>query len=402
LTSIRSFAEILHDNADLASTERRRFHGILVSESEKLTALVRDMLGFFTNEGLQGLLDARSPSEEVTDVLHAHANYFGDIESAAGAMRRELRPTAGDRYQRLSSHLSERHRVDVDVVASDAAGAGLWSFAADHRRLSLSEALPRSSMNFQMARLIGVLSCNSLFDTYLADARLSTPAARALCRETLAKYFAGALLMPYDAFREAARARRHDLELLQHRFGVSFEQVCHRLTSLRRPGAEGVPFHFLRVDPAGNISKRFGGSGFRIPRFGGACPLWNVHAAFMTPGIINTQLARLPDGAAYINIARAVTKPGSGHRVPRILFSVCIGCAAAHADQVVYADGIDLGNPDAAVPVGVNCRLCPRLSCRQRAFPPLIVADDKDGTEAGRAARETGAVRQPTTIPVGA
>jgi predicted transcriptional regulator/transcriptional regulator with XRE-family HTH domain len=382
LTSIRSFAEILHDNADLAATERQHFHGILASESEKLTGLVRDMLGFFANEGLQGLLDGTSPSEQVTDFLHAYGNYFADIESAAAELRRAAQLASGDTFQRLGSFLSGRHGVRVELTASDTAGGELWAFDADRRRLSLSEALPRASINFQMARLIGALSCGSVFDGYLADQRLTTPASRELCREALAKYFAGALLMPYKEFRAAARSRRHDLELLQHRFGASFEQVCHRLTTLRRPGAEGIPFHFLRVDPAGNISKRFGGAGFHIPRFGGACPLWNVHAAFMTPGIVNTQLARLPDGGTFLNIARAVTKPGSGHRMPRSLFSVCIGCAVAHADQVVYADGIDLTSPDAAVPVGVNCRLCPRMQCRQRAYPPLI----QDSAEAHEAA----------------
>ena len=191
-------------------------------------------------------------------------------------------------------------------------------------------------------------------------------------RNALENYFAGALLMPYRAFLEAARDLRHDIELLQRRFGVSFEQVCHRLTTLQRPGAEGVPFHFLRVDPAGNILKRFSRSGLPIPRYGGACPLWNVHTAFMNPGRIDTQLARLPDGSTYLFVARAITKPGIGHRAPKSHYSVAIGCEVSFARHMVYADGVGLERRDAAVPVGIHCRQCPRDDCLQRAFPSLL------------------------------
>ena len=206
----------------------------------------------------------------------------------------------------------------------------------------------------------------------MAETQLSGQAARDMYRRALASYFAGALLMPYDEFLEAACALRYDIELLGRRFGVSFEQVCHRLTTLRRPGAEGVPFHFLRVDIAGNVSKRFSGSGLRIPRYGGTCPRWNVHGAFMRPGCIDRQLARLPDGTTYFCIAKTETKPGGGYRVPGSHYSIGVGCEVSFAAQLVYADGMDPGNPEIAVPVGVHCRLCERHDCAQRAYPSFV------------------------------
>jgi predicted transcriptional regulator len=177
------------------------------------------------------------------------------------------------------------------------------------------------------------------------------------------------MLMPYERFLDASRTLRCDVELLEHRFRVSFEQVCHRLTSLHRPGAEGIPFHMVRIDIAGNISKRFSGSGIPFARYSGACPLWNVHASFLTPGLIRTQLSEMPDGTRYFSIARTVRKAGGGHQVRQSRLALELGCEASRAREIVYADGVDLDA--AAVPIGVSCRLCERMDCRQRAFPPM-------------------------------
>ena len=177
--------------------------------------------------------------------------------------------------------------------------------------------------------------------------------------------------MPYARFHEAATQVRYDIEILRRRFDASFEQVCHRLTTLHRSGAKGVPFFFMRVDSAGNVSKRFSGAGFHFARFGGGCPRWVVYDAFRTPGKIHSQMAEMPDGTAYFSIARTVVKAGGGHRSPPQQFAVALGCDVQHAAQVTYADGFDLSNTSAATPIGVNCRLCPRLDCSQRAFPPL-------------------------------
>ncbi|MBP1772018.1 MAG: Transcriptional regulator, family, partial [Holophagaceae bacterium] len=185
----------------------------------------------------------------------------------------------------------------------------------------------------------------------------------------LANYFASAVLMPYDGFLRAAKAERYDIEILARRFQASFEQVCHRLTTLRRPGAEGVPFHFLRIDIAGNISKSFSASGIRFARFSGACPRWNAHAAFLTPGLIRTQISEMPDGRKYFCIARTLQKDTGGYRGQHAMQALGLGCEMGHAKELIYADGLRLDQPP--VPVGVTCRLCERTDCEQRAFPPL-------------------------------
>jgi hypothetical protein len=214
---------------------------------------------------------------------------------------------------------------------------------------------------------------------------LSSPEARALLRVVLANYFAAAVLMPYDSILRAAADVRHDLELLAHRYQTSFEQVCHRLTTLHRPGAEGIPLHFIRIDIAGNITKRFSASGMRLPKFSGACPRWNVHDAFSTPGIFRIQRARMADGQVYFCVARTVQRASGGYHQPHVVHSIGVGCAISHARRIVYADGVDLDNLDGATPVGVTCRTCEQRDCEQRVFPSLSQPLNIDENLRGRA-----------------
>ena len=186
----------------------------------------------------------------------------------------------------------------------------------------------------------------------------------------LANYAAAALLMPYGRFRTTARMMRHDIDRLCRRFGVSFEQACHRLSTLQRPGMRGLPFFFCRVDMAGNITKRHSATRLQFARFGGACPLWIVHEAVAIPDRILVQLAETPDGVRYVSMAKGLVKPsGSYARSPR-RYAVALGCEVEHAEAFIYADGLDLDNDAAATPIGTSCRLCPRQLCDQRAFPP--------------------------------
>ncbi len=235
----------------------------------------------------------------------------------------------------------------------------------------MSETLAPHTRNFQIAHQIGLLTLGDRFDAIVAKSRLTTPDSVALCRVALASYFAGAVLMPYDEFLDSAKALRYDVELLERRFGASFEQVCHRLTTMRRPGREGVPFHFIRVDIAGNISKRFSASGITFARFSGLCPRWNVHSAFMTPGLIRTQLSRLPDGTTYLCVASTVRQTLGGYGAAHPLHAISLGCEVRYAPHLVYGDALDLNNPRAAVPIGITCRLCERTDCDQRAFPAI-------------------------------
>jgi predicted transcriptional regulator len=250
-------------------------------------------------------------------------------------------------------------------------GGAVRRFDAERRRLTLSEVLRPGSRNFQMAHVLGLLSHSSLLDELVADEQLSSEESRSLCRVAFANYFAGAVLMPYDLFLDAARTERYDIELLSHRFNVSFEQVAHRLTTLQRPGNRGVPLHLVRIDIAGNISKRFSASGLRFARFSASCPLWNVHAAFRTPGRIRVQLSRMPNGDTFLCAARTLRRGGGGYSAPEALQALSIGCDVSEARALVYSDGIDLESEDRIVKVGVTCQLCERPDCPQRAVPPI-------------------------------
>jgi predicted transcriptional regulator/transcriptional regulator with XRE-family HTH domain len=322
-------------------------------------------------EELAGLDPSRLPSEEVSDLVQRRDNHFPDLEEAAERLWQRAELTSDDVYRGLVRYLAAHHRIEVKVARVADERKAMRRFDPTTGTLSVSEVLPPRSRRFQLAHQVGLCTEGELLDRLVRDESLSTPESRALGKVALANYFAAAVLMPYQPFLEAARAERYDIELLAHRFGASFEQVCHRLTTLRRPGAEGVPLHFLRIDIAGNISKRFSGSGIRFARFGGACPRWNVHAAFMTPGMIRIQVSRMPDGNVYFCIARTVRSDRGGYLAPHNVQAIGLGCDVRYARALVYADGIDVDNPNTAVPVGVTCRICEHLDCEQRAFPAL-------------------------------
>ncbi len=323
-------------------------------------------------EGARGADPTRMPTEVVNDLLQRHMNHFPALEEAADEVRTRGRLESDDMYRSLVRFLEKEHGVEVRLLHGSDERKAMRRFDPDERRLCLSELLPPRSRRFQLAHQIGLLSASTVIDGLLANEEgMTTQEARALSRVAMANYFAAALLMPYGPFLEAARGQRYDIELLAHRFGTSFEQVCHRMTTLRKPGAEGVPFHFLRIDIAGNISKRFSGSGIRFARFNGACPRWAVHAAFLTPGMIRVQLSRMTDGTRYFCVARTVRNDRGGYHAPHSMLSVSIGCEARFARELVYADGVDVESNEAVVPVGVTCRLCDHHDCEQRVFPPL-------------------------------
>ncbi len=315
--------------------------------------------------------DSRLPTEEVSDLIQRHMNYFPELEAAAEALWQDASLDSAHLFGGLERYLEEQHGVVVKVVKMRAMGRAVRRYDPVKKLLYLNEVMPPRSRKFQVAHQVGLLSCSELLDRISRDQLLSGDESRALCRVALANYYAGAVMMPYGQLLEAARNTRYDIELLGHRFRTGFEQVCHRLTTLRRPGSEGIPLHFVRVDMAGNISKRFSGSGVRFARFSGACPRWNVYAAFLTPGTIHVQLCQMADGATFFTVACTIRRASSGYHATQLVQAVEVGCEVGYAREMVYSDGIDLENLDAAVPVGVTCRLCERLDCEVRAFPPL-------------------------------
>jgi XRE family transcriptional regulator, fatty acid utilization regulator len=377
------FADPLFEQTEIKSQELKEMAAAAPSLSQAVVQLyrawreARQDLGALAEkvadgDKLQTLGAAPFPQEEVGEFFQSQLNHFPDIELAAESLWLDGNLDASDLYGSLATHLQNSLSVRVKLTPIEVMGGIVRRYDRHSKRVLISEMLPPSGRSFQLASQIALLKHRPLLMDIIERAGLSSEDARRLALLGLASYFAGAVMMPYGRFLEAARGQRYDAEVLMHRFVASFEQVSHRLTTLQRPGAKGVPFFFLRIDNAGNISKRFSATpGFHFARFGGACPRWTVHDAFRMPGAIQTQLAQMPDGTTYFSIARRVIKAGGGWKNPPRQFAIALGTDAAHAGQLIYADGVDLGNTAAATPIGVNCRICPRLDCTQRAFPPI-------------------------------
>ena len=319
-----------------------------------------------------GTLDrARLSSERVSDFIQRHGNYFPALEAEADRLLADSGGDGEDLFGRLTRYLEHAHGVQVRILTVSEMRGAVRRFDRERRELQLSEVLRRGSRNFQLAVQAALLSSGPALDALTIDPKLPSDESRSLARVALAGYLAGAVLMPYDTFLRAAETERYDIELLGHRFRVGWEQTCHRLTTLRRAGAEGVPFYMLRVDIAGNISKRFSAAGIRFPRFSGLCSLWNVHAAFLQPGRVRVQLSRLPDGHMVLAVARTVQRHSGGYKALEAPYAVGVGCDTGDARRLVYADGLDIENVATAVPIGITCRLCERADCTARAVPSL-------------------------------
>jgi len=313
----------------------------------------------------------RLSSEQISDLLQRHLNYFPDLEAAAEATWERAKLDRSDLYAGLVQYLTREYGVTVHIAPPEEMGEMVRRYDARRKELHISEVLRGRSRTFQVAGQLGLLACRDSIASLLADAQIDSPDAVALGHVVLTDYFAAAVVMPYVPFLRAAEELRYDVELLGQRFGTGFEQTCHRLTTLRRPNMSGVQFYLLRVDMAGNISKKFSAAGIRFPRFSGLCALWNVHAAFLQPGVVRVQLSKQMDGTTVFAIARTVRRHRGTYHSPTILYSVGIGCDLSDAHRLVYSDGIDLTNPALPVPIGITCRLCERTSCQARAFPSV-------------------------------
>lgn len=308
--------------------------------------------------------------EEVRDFFFARHNHIAELDNAAERLAAQWTLEPGRAEEGLARHLAEAHGVRI-AAAPEAPGGASRQYDPATRVLRLAGGLEPGQRAFQMATQLAFLEMGSELQRLADGAGLSSDQARALARIGLANYFAGALLLPYTDFLRAAEALGYDIDQLGHRFGVGFETVCHRLSTLQRPEARGVPFFFIRVDRAGNISKRQSATHFHFSKIGGTCPLWNVYEAFAQPGRIVRQLARMPDGRVYLWVARTVSRSAGGWGAPEKTFSVALGCDVRHAPQLVYAKGLDLADPDVPVPIGMGCKVCEREACAQRAFPAI-------------------------------
>lgn len=311
--------------------------------------------------------------EEVRNFFIARHNHIEALDQQAERLFVECRLEIGNTAEGLERRLAQRHNVKV-VYADDEHALSNSSVQRQYDPksgvLRLSPNLEPGQHGFQMATQLAFLEMDELLHKLTHDdPGLSGEQAHALARIGLANYFAGALVLPYQQFLSTAEAMRYDIERLGHHFGVGFETVCHRLSTLQRPEARGVPFFFIRVDRAGNISKRQSATHFHFSKMGGTCPLWNVYEAFAQPGKILTQLARMPDGRAYLWIARQVSRGHGGYGAPSKTFAIGLGCDIRHAERLIYSKGLDLKDPEVPTPIGMGCKVCEREACPQRAFP---------------------------------
>ena len=283
----------------------------------------------------------------------------------------------------MAEYLQARHGLRVRRLPPKVMVGSIRRLDRHRREIVLDDELDKASQGFQLALQLAYLEMEPQIEAALEGGGFVTESGERLAHRALAGYAAAAFLMPYAAFAKAAEARAYDVEALGRQFGTSFEQTAHRLTTLQKPGHEQVPFFFIRVDEAGNVSKRLDGAGFPFARHGGGCPLWTLHQAFRRPRQVLTQWLELPDGQRFFSIARTVTAGGGGFGRPRVDRAIALGCAAEHAGRLIYTQA-DPG-PQAATPIGVTCRLCHRAECAARSEPPigrLILKDDVRRTSA--------------------
>ncbi len=327
-------------------------------------------------DGADGL--ALTPSDWVRDLIQAQRNFFPELDEAGEALARELKPEPQGFFAAARERLSARHGVQVRVVPADVLPDSVRRYDHHRRRLLLSELLGDAGRTFSLAYQLALAEHDAMLNAHAERFAPPDTPTRRLLKVSLANYLAAAAMMPYEAFREACEKTGHDIELIGARFGASFEQVCHRLTTLSRPTSRGVPFFMLRVDSAGNISKRFAGASFPFSRFGGSCPRWRVHEAFRTPGRVVTQIVETPDGARFFTLARTAPRIAGPYADEDAGLAVGIGCELKFAQRLVYSRGLDLAEP-AVTEIGPACRVCERPACPQRAAEPLgrtLMVDD--------------------------
>lgn len=337
-----------------------RLHGAYVREQRALAE---------RNAGSgEGIAD---PVGEARRWIATQRNYFAVIDLRAEALAAEITAAGG-----AAQWLAQKRKVKVRFLPPDVMMNLVRRYDRHHDQLLIDDTLDGASRSYQIALHIAYTALEAEITQVIESANFVSRTTANLVRRALAGYGAAALMMPYDRFARAVEQRRYDVEALSRQFGTSFEQTAHRLTTLNRPGQSRVPFFFIRLDQAGNVSKRLDGAGFPFAAHGGGCPLWNVHSVFLTPGQIMTQWLELPDGQRFFSIARTVAAGGGRHDRPRIYRAVALACAAENASELCY---VPEGVATQPTPIGVTCRLCNRATCTARSAPPIgreILLDD--------------------------
>jgi predicted transcriptional regulator/DNA-binding XRE family transcriptional regulator len=312
-----------------------------------------------------------SPHDRVTEFFYRRQNYVPDLDEAAETLAARMGLRRGGIRSALEERLAQGHGIRVSHDDTEALDGDLHRYRPQTRTLHLATSLHAGQEAMRMAAQLALIEYADVIDELVEEEHYDDVQTQILTRVGLANYFAAALILPYEEFLGRAERVRYDIELLTEHFAMGWETVCHRLSTLQRPRARGVPFSFVRVDRAGNMSKRQSATGFPFSRTGGTCPLWNVYEAFGAPGRVVTQVAAMPDGKRYLWIARTATRHRGGYGQPGKTYAIGLGCEIQHAGRLVYSAGMDLHDLAAAMPIGPGCKTCERANCPQRAAPPI-------------------------------
>ena len=333
-------------------------------------------------ETLSGkIIDSRKtsfPGEVISDFLQEKKNYFPKLEEFANKIFDKVQLNNRTRYVALCDFLRTEYSINVKDIIPEEGKPFSKIFNKNNKELLLSEYNSLETKKLHAAAQIAQEGAINEINEYLSEFKFPSDEAKRLTKIALLNYCAAAILMPYKLFHSECKKLKYDLELLQNTFSTSFEQVAHRETCLQDPKLPGIPFHMLRVDIAGNISKRFSLSGIEIPRYGGACPRWNVYSAFTRPGVIQAAVSKMSNGKKYVCIAKTVEKGVGRYGRKKSMLSIGLGCEAKYAKDFVYTENLNLNDKKTEIPIGVSCRTCDRLDCSQRAFPPLHKKFDVD------------------------
>lgn len=339
--------------------------------------------------GAVGDLIATSPEARLHDFFRNHNNHFPRLETAAEISREDMALSNDTAYDMLRARLRSAHGLSTAIATVEDMPDSLRVYDAPGHRILLSEALDHQNRVFQLAHMLGLIEAAAEIDALISESGMTDARDRTRLQVELANYFAAAVLMPYGPFLHAAESSAYDIDLLAARFGVSFEQVCHRLTTLQRDGARGIPFFFLRIDKAGNVTKRFNSTSFHLAEHGGSCPRWNIHQTFSAPGVILPQFVELPEGERFLTISRTTDRPTFSRDSQDRRLAVALGCEMRHASRIGYAKAYNLGDDALMTQIGINCHLCPRHSCRERAHQPLHMDLPIDAAKRGSTRYET-------------
>lgn len=374
-TAIRSSSEILGGTQEMSDQDRQRFHNILTEESQKLADVAGGLSTFLDNAKFQ--TRSLTPAEDVDDFVMDHDGYFQELEDAAADFLTEIGFQGGDSESMLQEVLERKFEVQVRIGADHRDGMRNSHHQSTFNQITRTLDVPNYASSqvrrFEMACLLVELSMSEVISSVITKSDiLISAAAQEWAASELIDYLARALLMPYDEFLEDAVRERYDVDVLSRKYTVTFQTAASRLASLRKSGSEGIPFGLMHTNPAGHVLKRRTLAGLPIPRYGNACPLWDIYGSFQTPGRIVRQLARFPNKDKFLFIAKAEAPDQTGFSQPRVLKATMLACEAIHADQTVYADGLDLSSLKSMTNVGLNCRLCSWTDCAHREEDPIL------------------------------